>query len=329
MTTTAVDDLRVQPIRKLHVSFQAAALPPGAVLAVSVTWGGELPGRVRLLFAHYREGRTWPPSMSLDEPKRDEVRGDGKRVVGRFQSGEKAIALVEELDETDLRDLPAAFTLDPRGAVPPLSVLDASGASFDVTLLPEQQGGEARSVARDLDLRVTALYGAERRATLFRTLDSRSAELADAEQQQRRERARTLLGAPEAALSPEERRSVARLRHAEAQRLVSRAFGMAPPPAAARRKLYAEAIEACEAVLRLLQPLVAEAPRFHDVGMAYWAASNLALFHETAREPERARQHGETALRLVEAAAAHSPDEPEFARWVASARERLRRAGRS
>jgi hypothetical protein len=355
-----LEALRDQPIRKLRMTFQQAALPTGDILAVNLTAGPHLSQPMRFLFAHYREGRTWPAWLQLDEPKRDEVRGDGKRVVGRFQSQERATPLAEELDETDLRDLPAAFTLNLSNGLPSLSALVAKGASFDVAILHEQQGTEERSVAKanDLDLRVTALYDAEAQATLFRShhrplerqllegaylsshrseiereailgLHPRWTELANTEAQQRREAAQALLGAPEAALSPDERRVVATLRHGEALRLVSRAFGMAPPPAAARRKLYASAIETCEAVVRLLAPLVAETPRFHDVGMAYWAASNLALFHETAREPDQARQHGEAALRLVEEAAARVPDEPEFGRWAASARERLRRAGRS
>jgi hypothetical protein len=344
-----LDAVRDRPIRELRVAFQQAALPPGAVLAVSLTAGPSQ--RVRFLFAHYREGRTWPSSLQLDEPKRDEVRGDGKRVVGRFQSSEETTPLVEVLDETELRDLPATFTLELKGGLPSLSKLIANGSSFDVTILPEQE-------VKDLDLRVTALYGAKARATLFRSdhrllerqllegadlsslrsaiereallgADPRCAELESIEARQRRERAQALMSAPEAGLSPDERRIVATLRHGEAMQLVTRAFGSAPPPPAERRQLHASAIEACEAVLRLLTPLVAETPRFHDVGMAYWAASNLALFHETAREPEKARQYGETAVRLAEDAAARNPDEPEFSRWTASARERMRRAGRS
>lgn len=323
------DAVRDQPVRKLRVSFQQAALPPGAVLAVNLTSGSDLSQPSRFLFAHYREGRTWPTWLQLEEPKRDEVRGDGKRVVGRFQSLGKATPLAEELDETDLRDLPATFTIDLKDD---LSALVANSAAFDVTILHEQQGSEERSTAKkdDLDLRVTALSGDEEQATLFRSHHRPlERELEIAETQQRRDRAQALLGAPEEQLSPDERRVVARLRHAEAVQVVTRAFGAAPPPPLARRKVHASAIAACEAVLRLLTPLVAETPRFHDVGMAYWAASNLALFHETAHEPEKARQYGETALRLVEDAAARAPDEPEFSRWVASARDRLRRAGRS
>jgi hypothetical protein len=342
-----LDAIRDKPIRKLRVAFRQSALPAGALLDVSLTAGPSQ--AVRFLFAHYREGRTWPSGLQLHEPKRDEVRGDGKRVVGRFQSSGETTPLAEVLDETELRDLPATFTVDV--SLPSLSALIANGASFDVKVLAEQE-------TEELDLRVTALYGAKAQATLFRShhrplerqlledtklsshrstlereallgLDPRCAELDDAEARQRLERAQALLGAPEADLSPDERRIVATLRHGEAMQLVTRAFGSAPPPPAERRKLYAAAIETCEAVLRLLTPLVAENPRFHDVGMAYWAASNLALFHETAREPEKARQHGEAAVRLVEDAAARNPDEPEFARWVASARERMRRAGRS
>jgi hypothetical protein len=357
-----LDAVRDQPLRKVHLALQPAALPPHAVLAVSLTCDPLFAQPMRFFFAHYREGRTWPSWMRLDEPGRDEVRGDGKRVAGRFQWLEKAIPLREELDETELRDRPAAFTLelssDARQPKVSLSALVARGASFGVTILGEQQGAERRIVSEenDLDLRVTALHDSGPRVTLFRSshrplerdvlggellssiaseiereailgLYPPSIELAEAEARQRRERAQALLGAPEAALSPEERRIVATLRHGQAQLLVSRVFGSSPPPGPARRKLHAEATEACEAVWRLLSPLVATEPRFHDVGMAYWAASNLAIYHDTVRAPERARQHNEEALRLVEEAAARAPDEPEFGRWAASARERLRRAG--
>ncbi len=371
--------VRRKPIRRLAFSFEPAALPRGEVLAVSLTIDKLFSQPMRFLFAHFREGRTWPAWMELAEPQPDDVRSNGKRIVGRFEWFKRVLPLDEIIDGSDLHDRPAEHTLEldgkmwrPEGSIrtyeggpgaphlpqkmeiPPLASLVSSNASFGIALLG-QDSKSRRAVTReecDLNFSVKAQFESGPEVTLFRSdhrplernvlsgayLSSKKSEiereailgvyprataLVATERRQRREAAMALLAKPEASLALEERRIVATLRYSEAQLQVSRLFGSAPPPGPAREKLQESALSACDAVLRLLAPLVAVDPRYHDVGMAYWAASTLAHLHNLLRASTPAVRYARTALALVKAAAAQVPDETEFGRWVASATARL------
>jgi hypothetical protein len=77
------------------------------------------------------------------------------------------------------------------------------------------------------------------------------------------------------------------------------------------------------AVCRILGPLAAEDPRIDDVGMTFWAASNLAHYYMKAGAAGRALPYAKAAVDLVHTAALKDPDEPEYQRWRASGMARL------
>ena len=241
--------------------------------------------------------------------------------------------------------------------IPALARLTEKSATFSASLVGQDSAAEQVVVPEenDLDIRVTAAYESGEHLTLFRSahcsverailkgaylverttqieretilgLYPRTAELAAAERLERRRAAHALLEKPDEELSPEERRIAAVLRYAQAKLDVFRVFASAPPPGPARDMLHAAAIQECQAVCRLLEPLIAADPQIDEVGMAYWATSNLAHYYEAGRAPDRSLPYAEAALSLVRDAAAKVQDEPEYRRWMASALERLARA---
>jgi tetratricopeptide (TPR) repeat protein len=211
---------------------------------------------------------------------------------------------------------------------------------------------EIAAEENDLDICVTAGYESGEDVTLYRSthhpveravlkgayllgresqiereailgLYPRTNDLATAEYVNRRHAGLALLDKAEEQLSPEERRVVARLRYGQAQLYMFRVFGNAPPPGPERQKLHQSAIEECLALRRLLEPIIAASPEIDDVGMSYWAASNLARYYEASGVPDQALPIADTALSLVRDAAAKDPDEPDYQRWTASALQRL------
>jgi hypothetical protein len=191
-----LDAVRGEPIRRLEVSFNPAALSRGKVLAVSFTLDPLFSQPMWFLFAHYREGRTWPRWMkTMQERDHQEIRSDGKRIDCRFEWFDHVRVLDPHLDGTDLRDLPATFDLElsgepwrPGGSiatyaggptvphleqrmeVPPLEKLLEKGASFAVALLGDEEGSleEVTVEENDLDVRVVGTVD-DRRVTLFRS----------------------------------------------------------------------------------------------------------------------------------------------------------------
>lgn len=191
-----LDAVRGMPVRRLEVSFNPAALPRGKVLAVSFTFDPLFSQPMRFLFAHYREGRTWPRWMkTMQERDHQEIRSDGKRIDGRFEWFDHVRVLDPRLDGTDLRDLPVTFDLElsgepwrPGGSiatyaggptvshleqrmeVPSLEKLVEKGASFAVALLGDEEGSleEVTVEENDLDVRVVGTVD-DRKVTLFRS----------------------------------------------------------------------------------------------------------------------------------------------------------------
>jgi TIR domain len=191
-----LDAVRGEPIRKLEISFRGEALPRDEVLAISFTFDPLFSQPMWFLFAHYREGRTWPRWMkTIEERDHREIRSDGKRIDGRFEWFDQVRVLDPHHDATDLRDLPVTFDLEfsgeawqPGGSiasytggptvphlkqsmeVPPLATLVGKGASFAVALLGAEEGSQ-QPVAleeNDLDVRIVGTAG-NRALTLFRS----------------------------------------------------------------------------------------------------------------------------------------------------------------
>lgn len=191
-----LDGVRDVPIRRLDISFHHEALPTGKVLAVSFTFDQLFSQPMWFVFAHYREGRTWPPWMKkMRERDHHEIRADGKRIDGRFEWFDHVRVLDPQLDATDLRDRPATFTLElsgeswqPGGSittyasgptvphlsqrmeVPSLATLVEKQASFALALLGHNEGSQesVQLEENDLDVRIIGT-AADRTITLFRS----------------------------------------------------------------------------------------------------------------------------------------------------------------
>ena len=193
---TQLDAVREAPIRKLTISFRQEALTPGKVLAVSFTFDEVFSQPMWFLFAHYRDGQTWPLWMkTMHERDHQEIRSDGKRIDGRFEWFDHVRVLDPQFDGTDLRDLPATFDLElsgeqwrPGGSiasyaggptvphleqtmeVPSLAKLVEKGASFAVALLGREEGSQEAVTLEenDLDIWIVGTAG-DRAITLFRS----------------------------------------------------------------------------------------------------------------------------------------------------------------
>jgi hypothetical protein len=113
--TEKLVEVRENPIRKIRISFRHSALPRDKVLAVGLEFDQLFSHPMWFLFAHYREGRTWPKWMRLEEVDHSLIRSDSKRIDGRFQWFDRVVPLTEQFDGTDLRDLPATFDFELSG----------------------------------------------------------------------------------------------------------------------------------------------------------------------------------------------------------------------
>jgi hypothetical protein len=368
-----LDDLREIQIRKLQLSFRPEALPAGKVLAISLTFDTLFSQPMWFLFAHYREGHTWPKWMkTMHERDHQEIRNEGKRIDGRFEWFDHIRVLAPQLDGTDLRDLPATFNLELNGEewqpggsistydgsptvphlkqtmeVPSLAKLVEKQASFAVALLGREEGSQEAVTLEenDLDVRIIGM-ASDREITLFRSahgpvdravlsgvflqnrkspiereailgLYPRSRDLEIENRTHRRQAAYALLKKSEDELSPEERRIVGLLHYDQAVLEMFRVFNNAPPPGPAREKLHSLALAECRAVCRILGPLLIDDLRIDDVGLIFWATSNLANYYLKGGVAEWAIQYAEDAVGLVQEAALKDPGEPEYKRWHA------------
>jgi hypothetical protein len=188
--------VREIPIRKIQLSFRQEALPRGMALAVSLEFDRLFSQPMWFLFAHYREGHTWPTVMPFEELDHTDVRPDGKRVDGRFQWFDRVTPLKAQLDGTELRDLAATFDLElsgeswtPGGAIssyeggptvphlaqkleiPALATLVAKQARFNASLIAPDSGAGPPVVAEenDLDIQIVAIYESGECVTLYRS----------------------------------------------------------------------------------------------------------------------------------------------------------------
>jgi hypothetical protein len=196
LAATQLDAVREAPIRKLEISFCHEALASDKVLAVSFTFDTLFSQPMWFLFAHYREGTTWPLWMkTMHERDHQEIRSDGKRIDGRFEWFDHVRVLDPQFDGTDLRDLPATFVLELSGErwqpgrsiasyaggptvphleqtmeAPSLAKLVEKGASFAVVLLGREEGSQEAVVLEenDLDVQIIGTAG-DRAITLFRS----------------------------------------------------------------------------------------------------------------------------------------------------------------
>ena len=189
-------EVRDEPIRKLHISINHETLPTNRAIAIGLEFDRLFSQPMWFIFARYREGRTWPAWMNIEELDHSQIRQDGKKVDGRLQWFNRTFELSEELDGTELRDQPAAFNLvlngdvwQPRGSIasyeggpaiphseqkfelPPLSKLIEKDATFGISLMGETQDSVQPVVPdqNDFDIRVVASYPSGRSVTLFRS----------------------------------------------------------------------------------------------------------------------------------------------------------------
>lgn len=191
-----LDAVRAQPIRKVEIAFRHTALARNKMLAIRLNFDSLFSQPMWFLFAHYREGHTWPAWLKLDEIDHAEMRSDGPRIDGRFQWFNEVVPLSAGIDGTDLRHRSATFRFgytgrewQPKGAVnsydggptvphlpqrhemPSLDSLIDGARTFDVILLGHDQNVQEAVVAEenDLEIHLKAQYSSDEKVTLYRS----------------------------------------------------------------------------------------------------------------------------------------------------------------
>jgi hypothetical protein len=163
------------PIRKISLAIRAETLPddPNVVLELRLKLDELFHGAISLYIAHYQEGRTWPEELGFKEPPFTEFfLADRPRLDVQFQWFDRVIPLDVQIDGTDLKTLPAMFTLEFTGAefrpkgelnlpqkfeVPSLDALEKDNSLFRL-IAHDWAAKQAREIPADtdIDVRLTA-----------------------------------------------------------------------------------------------------------------------------------------------------------------------------
>jgi hypothetical protein len=352
---TALSRIREEPIREISLAVDGWTLPrdPPAILELVLDFDPMWSQSMSFFVARYREGSTWPPEFGFDEPPYTTYfLQDVKRVDAKVRFYDKLLEPSQHVDGTDLRDLPATFTLQLDGAeflpagpgihlpqrleLPSLATLVDKRAGFRlIAHYPETGRAEELALdATDVDITIAASFrdSAHGSCTLFRSRhDATQRAVLRCETLRLTESAierEALLAAYGIAAPATENR---RLRVAELlerdevedasldpddRRLCARmSFGNALVEAFRGGTLAGFARTA-----NLLAPLVFDdVPQYDDVMLIFRACASI-IQHVAQREGhEAAVQYLANAAAVAQRAADVDPDEPDYARLRAEA----------
>lgn len=369
------------PILELTISFNRHALPAGKILAVSFEFDRLFSQPMWFLFAHFAEGRTWPGWMKRTiELDHYDIPDDGMRMDGRFEWYDHVSVLECGGDGTDLRSLPASFSVKldgkawrPSGGmqtyaggpslihmqqemqIPGIQTLIKKDAQFYVSLLDIQTEQQEPVVQDENDLNVKILTTIQdKTVTLFNSSHDtiersvlkgdflsgiktaikreavlgfypKSKEINNKIYDEKRVEAHQLLNKSIDALSVVERRTAGALTYDIAKLEIFRCYNSAPPRGKARDELYERALQSCWKVCLLLGPIAQKDPRVEDVGMVFWANSNIAEFFRKLGDKENARKYSDMVTGFMSDIVKLDNTEPAYKRWLASAQVRYAR----
>jgi hypothetical protein len=111
--------LAARPFRKVSLTIHPETLPenPNIILELRLVLDTLFHGAMSFFIAQYREGLTWPAEFDFKEPDFTEFfLTDRPRIDVQFKWFDRTIPLHPQIDGTDLKTLPAIFTLEFDGA---------------------------------------------------------------------------------------------------------------------------------------------------------------------------------------------------------------------
>ena len=337
-----------QPVRSVEVVVVSDTLQdPNIILELQLKLDDLFHGTMSFYIAHYREGRTWPEEFGLEEPEYTEYFLNGRpRLDVQFRWFDRIVRLGPQIDGTDLKDLPATFSLQfdgkefkPKGEfdlpqtfeIPSLETLEKQRSSFRLIAHDTVQK-QAREIAADTDIDVRlsgsttegerfCLY-ASRTTTTQRVIQTseylahlssairRTALLQRYASTAREDRRPEIVEALKKGAfdNDEQRRLAAQFRHSEA--ILARGRAM-------HRDAYVKFQETAE----LMQPLVLgeQKPSLPDATLMYRACRTMVDIWVRQNSFKQAGQIGETLGGIAQAIRDSDPEDPDFQRIWADA----------
>jgi hypothetical protein len=338
--------IAAQPVRSVEVVVVSDTLQdPNIILELQLKLDDLFHGTMSFYIAHYREGRTWPGEFGLEEPEYTEFfLKDRPRLDVQFRWFDRVVPLGPQLDGTDLKDLPATFSLEFDGAqfkpkgefdlpqtleIPSLETLEKQRSSFRLIAhdTVQKQAGE---IAADTDIDVQlsgsttegerlCLY-ASRTTPTQRVIQSseylghvsssiRRAALLQRYARTAREDLRPeIVEALKKGVfdSDEQRRLAAQFRYSEA--ILARG-----------RALHRDAYVKFQETAELMQPLVLgqKKPSLPDASLMYRACRMMVEIWVRQDSFKEAGQISETLGRMAQAIRDSDPENPDFRRiWT-------------
>jgi hypothetical protein len=108
-----------QAVRSVELVVVLDTLPhdPNIAIELQLKLDDLFHSTMSFYIARYREGRTWPEEFGLEEPEYTEFfLNDRPRLDVQFRWFDRVLPLGSHIDGTDLKDLPATFSLQFDGA---------------------------------------------------------------------------------------------------------------------------------------------------------------------------------------------------------------------
>jgi len=327
-----------QAIRSVSLAIRPETLPEDAnvILELQLQLDRLFSGSMSFYIARYREGRTWPEEFGFREPPFSEFfLTERPRLDVQFKWFDRVVAPSVQMDGTDLKTLPATYTLELDGAkfkpkgelnlpqtfeIPCLDTLAKNGSQFRL-IAHNPAAKKAIEIAADTDIDITLTAQADQaglclyasRTTPLQRLVLRSEYLGHVEHTIRKTMLlQRYVGEP----AYEDRRPeiVAALAKGEfdsdGQRRLAARFRFSEAIQARFKTLHRDAYRAFQEAAELLQPLVLEKvpPPVEDAMLMYRACRALV---ETWLRQNSLPQAGELAETLGSVAQAIKDSDPE------------------
>ena len=338
-----------QPVCSVELVVALDTLPQGldTILELRLKLDDLFHGTMSFYIGRYQEGHTWPQEFDLQEPEYTEFfLNDRPRVDVQFRWFDRVLRLEPRIDGTDLKDLPAAFSLQfdgkefkPKGEfhlpqtleIPSLETLEKQQSHFQLIAHDAVQK-RAREIAADTDIDVQ-LWGQPGEGEAFCLYASRTtpvqrvilgseylghvsspirrtALLQRYTRTAREDRRPEILDALKvgAFQDDEQRRLAAQFRDSEAVLAQGRAL---------HRDAYVKFQETAE----LMQPLVlgGKKPSLRDATLMYRACRSMVEIWLRQDSFKQAGQIGETLGTIAQTIRDSNPEDPDFQRIWADA----------
>jgi hypothetical protein len=321
---------------------------PNIVLELQLKLDDLFHGTMSFFIAHYREGRTWPEELDFQEPEYTEFfLNDQPRLNVQFRWFDRIIPLEPQIDGTDLKDLPATFSLQFDGAefkpkgefdhlsqtfeIPSLETLEKQGSSFRLIAHDTLQKQAHEIVANtDIDVQLSGTTTEGERFCLYAShttpeqrVIQRSEYLGHISSPIRR----TALLKHYSHTAPQDRRPeiVEALEKgtfdSDEQRRLAARFRFSEATLARARALHRDAYAKFQETAELMQPLVLgeKKPSLRDTTLMYRACWTMVDIWVTQDSFKQAGQIAQTLGGLAQAARDSDPENPDFQRIWADA----------